>query len=78
VRHSNRVGGIIENATVFNDRPLKSRPASSGISSFLEAYKDLLWGMRWLLVPAILVIMSLVMANAISITVRERPPPRWR
>jgi putative ABC transport system permease protein len=67
-----RVGGIIENATVFNDRPLKVETSSSGISSFLEAYKDLLWGMRWLLVPAILVIMSLVMANAISITVRER------
>src|SRR5581483_10897576 len=28
--------------------------------------------MKWLLVPAILAIMTLVMANAISITVRER------
>ncbi len=67
-----RVGSIIENAKVFNDRPLKVETASSGISSFLDAYKDLLWGLRWLLVPAMLVIMSLVMANAISITVRER------
>jgi len=67
-----RVGGIIENAPVFADRPLKVETASSGISAFLDAYKDLLWGLRWLLVPAILVIMSLVMANAISITVRER------
>jgi putative ABC transport system permease protein len=67
-----KVGGIIEKAEVFNDRPLKVETASSGISSFLEAYKDLLWGLRWLLVPAMLVIMALVMANAISITVRER------
>jgi putative ABC transport system permease protein len=51
---------------------VKVETASSGIGSFLEAYSDLLWGMKWLLVPAILVIMALVMANAISITVRER------
>jgi putative ABC transport system permease protein len=67
-----KVGGIIENSKVFADRPLKVETASSGIGSFLDAYKDLLWGVRWLLVPAMLVIMALVMANAISITVRER------
>jgi putative ABC transport system permease protein len=67
-----KVGGIIETAKVFNDRPLKVETASSGISSFLEAYKDVLQGLRWVVVPAMLVIMSLVMANAISITVRER------
>src|SRR5439155_413439 len=42
------------------------------IASFLDAYRDLLWGMRWLLVPAILVTLALVIANAISISVRER------
>ena len=42
------------------------------IASFIEPYRDLLWGMRWLLTPAILVVMALVIANAISITVRER------
>jgi putative ABC transport system permease protein len=67
-----KVGGIIENTKVFADRPVKVETASSGIGSFLDAYKDLLWGLRWLLVPAMLVIMALVMANAISITVRER------
>ena len=39
---------------------------------FLDAYRDLLWGMRYLLVPAILVTLALVIANAISISVRER------
>ncbi len=48
------------------------RDASSGIGAFLDAYRDILPGVRWLLVPLMLVIMSLVMANAISITVRER------
>ena len=68
----NTVGNLVENAAVFKSRPVKVETASSGIGSFLEAYQTILWGMRWMLVPAILVIMSLVMANAISITVRER------
>lgn len=56
----------------FTTPAVKCETASSGVASFLDAYRDLLWGMRWLLVPAILVTMSLVIANAISISVRER------
>ncbi len=67
-----RVGNIIENSSAFADRPLKVETASSGISAFLEPFKDLLAFVRLLLVPMILVIMSMVMAVAISITVRER------
>jgi putative ABC transport system permease protein len=66
-----RVGRIIENSDKF-DPPLKVETSSAGISGFLEPFKDLLAGVRWLLAPAILVIMSLVMSNSISITVRER------
>lgn len=51
---------------------VKVETASSGIASWLEAYRDLVWAMRWLLSPAILATMSLVVANAISISVRER------
>ena len=51
---------------------MKCETASSGIATFLEAYRDLIWGMRWLLAPAILVTLSLVISNAISISVRER------
>jgi putative ABC transport system permease protein len=69
-----RVGSLIENSPYFADRPVKCETASSGIGSFLDAYADLLWGMKWLLVPSILGSMSLVMANAISISVRERRP----
>jgi putative ABC transport system permease protein len=56
----------------FTQPAIKCETASSGIASFIEPYRDMLWGMRWLLTPAILVVMALVIANAISITVRER------
>ncbi len=51
---------------------MKIETASSGIAAFLDSYKDMLWGLRWVLVPAILVTLSLVIATAISISVRER------
>jgi putative ABC transport system permease protein len=59
-------------SSLYTNPAVKCETASSGVASFLDAYRDLLWGMRWLLVPAILVTMSLVIANAISISVRER------
>jgi putative ABC transport system permease protein len=67
-----KVGSIIENAAVLKDRPVKVETASSGISSFLDAFKDLLMAMKYLVVPLLLVVMTMVMAVAISITVRER------
>jgi putative ABC transport system permease protein len=67
-----RVQGVIESSSVFANRPVKCETASSGVAAFLDAYRDMLWGMKWLLVPAILVSMALVVANAISISVRER------
>ena len=67
-----KVGNIIEDATVFSRYPVKVETASSLVGSFLEAYRDIFLAMKFLVVPCILVIMSLVMANAISITVRER------
>jgi len=56
----------------FSQPAVKVETASSGIASWLDAYRDLIWGMRWLLSPAIVVTMALVVANAISISVRER------
>lgn len=67
-----RVARQIETSPQFTSPAVKCETASSGVASFLDAYRDLLWGMRWLLVPAILVTMALVIANAISISVRER------
>ena len=46
--------------------------AASGFTSFLEGFRDLVWGVRWLLAPACMFTVLLVIANAINISVRER------
>ncbi len=56
----------------FTQPAIKCETASSGIASFIEPYRDILWAIQWLLTPAIAIVMALVIANAISITVRER------
>jgi putative ABC transport system permease protein len=67
-----RVAKVIEDSPYLSNPQVKVETASSGIGSWMEPYSDLLWGVKWLLVPAILGIMALVIANAISISVRER------
>jgi len=67
-----KVAQQVTQSPSFSSPAVKCETLSSGISSFLEAYRDLIWGMRWLLCPAILVTLSLVISNAISISVRER------
>ena len=67
-----KVAQQISTSPEFASPAVKCETASSGIASFLDAYRGLLWGMRWMLVPAILATMALVIANAISISVRER------
>ena len=62
----------VETSSQFTNPAVKCETASSGIASFLDAYRDLLWGMRYFLVPAVCGTMALVIANAISISVRER------
>src|SRR5690606_19061787 len=68
----NKVNDQIESSPYYANPAVKCETASSGVATFLEAYRDLIWGMRWLLAPAILVTLSLVISNAISISVRER------
>lgn len=67
-----KVANQIMSSSAFTSPAVKCETAASGIGSWLDAYRDLIWGMRWLLSPAILVVMSLVVANAIGISVRER------
>ena len=67
-----KVGGIIEASEVFADRPVKVEKASSLIGNFFEPFRDLIFGFKYLVVPAILISMALVIANSISISVRER------
>ena len=56
----------------FSGPAVKMETASAGIGTFMEAYKDIFFGMKYILAPAMVAIMSLVIANAISISVRER------
>jgi putative ABC transport system permease protein len=67
-----RVADQVENRGMYTAPAVKCEMASSAIASFLEPYRDLFWGMRWLFVPAVLATIALVIANAISIGVRER------
>ena len=67
-----RVAEQIENAPELSDPAVRCETMASGISSMLEPFRDLIWGMRWMLAPACLMTILLVIANAISISVRER------
>jgi len=62
----------IETAYRDSTPSVKCETASSGVASFLDAYRDLLWGMEYLFSPIALVSMAVVIATAISISVRER------
>jgi putative ABC transport system permease protein len=68
----NKLADQIMKSPLYATPSVKCETASSGIASFLDAYRGLLEIVRWLLVPAALAAMSLVIANAISISVRER------
>jgi putative ABC transport system permease protein len=57
---------------LYSTPAVKCETASSGSSAFFDSYKDLLWIFKWLVVPSLLIGMALVMALAISISVRER------
>jgi putative ABC transport system permease protein len=67
-----RMAAQIMNSPYYANPAVKCESASSAVTTFLESLKDIFWAMRWLLAPAVLVTLSLVIANAISISVRER------
>ena len=67
-----KVADQITTSPYYSSPSVKCETASSGIASFLDAYRDLLWGMRWLLSPACLFSVALVISNAIGISVRQR------
>jgi putative ABC transport system permease protein len=67
-----RLAELVQDVRYFPAPALKIETASAGASAFLEPYNSLLWGLRWVVLPAIAATMALVIANAISISVRER------
>jgi putative ABC transport system permease protein len=67
-----RLAGQIESSPMYTNPAVKCETLSAGMAALVDSYRDLIWGMRWLLSPAILFTMTLVLANAIGISVRER------
>ncbi|MBY0228305.1 MAG: ABC transporter permease, partial [Gemmataceae bacterium] len=67
-----KVADQVMSSPTLTPTAVKAETASSGIASFLDSYRDLLSAVRWYLVPAIVVTLVLVIANSISISVRER------
>lgn len=63
-----QVGGVIERDL----HDLKCETSASAYSRFLEPMKDLFRGIKFILAPAIVAVMVVIVANAIGITVRER------
>jgi putative ABC transport system permease protein len=51
---------------------IKMETASAAFGTWLEPYRDLFWGMRYVLSPMLIVIMTLIIAISVSIGVRER------
>jgi putative ABC transport system permease protein len=74
VQAFNRVNAQIEGSPFYRDPAVKCETASSGLAAMLEPLRDLIWGFRFLVAPACFVTLSLVIANGISISVRERRP----
>lgn len=66
------LAGIVNSPTTFNAPRVKMETASAAFASFLDPFKDIVWGMKWIIMPAIVIIMCLVVGITITIGVRER------
>lgn len=67
-----RVAQQISTSPAFTNPAVKCETAASGVSTFLDSYRDIFAGMRYLLTPAAIISLCVVSANAIGISVRER------
>ena len=67
-----QLASIVNDPATFSSPAVKLETGSAGIASFLDAYKEILWGMKYLMMPAIAAIMALVVGITIDIGVRER------
>jgi len=72
MRSFTAVANQIASSPSFTNPQVKTETLASGTAAFLEAFRDLIWGMRYFLMPAAVVTVCLVIANAISLSVRER------
>jgi putative ABC transport system permease protein len=62
----------INNSPAFAERPVKCESFASLITNFLDSWQGFIWFIEWVLVPGSMFSMILLIANAISLNVRER------
>jgi len=67
-----RLASEVNKSSKFSAPAVKMEAFSSAIGSFLEPFKDILWGLKVIVMPAIVAIMCLVIGITITIGVRER------
>lgn len=67
-----RLASEVNKSSKFSAPAVKMEAFSSAIGSFLEPFKDILWGLKVIVMPAIVGIMCLVIGITITIGVRER------
>ena len=56
----------------INNPAVKIETFSSLMGAFLEPFKDIFWGLKWIIMPGIAITMCLVISITITIGVRER------
>jgi putative ABC transport system permease protein len=66
-----KLAGKVNNNTAFTPAA-KLETFSAIVGAFTEGLKDILWGMKYIVMPAIVCIMCLVVGITITIGVRER------
>lgn len=62
----------VSQAIEGNFRDLKCETFATAVTRFMAPMRDFFWGLKFVVAPAIVVVMMVVVANAIGITVRER------
>ncbi len=67
-----QLAAIVNEPGKFNSPAVKMETASAGIGSFLDAYKDILFAVKYILMPSLAVIMALVVSITMTIAIRER------
>lgn len=67
-----QLAAIVAEPSSFSNPATKMETFSAAIGSFIEPFKDIFWGLKFLIMPSIVVIMCLVIGITITIGVRER------
>jgi putative ABC transport system permease protein len=62
----------INSSALFAAPPVKCETFSSLVANYLDSWSGFIWFIQWVLVPASMFSMVLLIANAISLNVRER------